>query len=547
MNRINKLFLFFGLLWACFTNSFAQEKLFFPSFNIEPGQRKQVPINLVNSQIVKGFQFDLILPDGISISNLSESVSKTERMDETFSILTNSTESGTLKLVCFSFQEHQISIGSGSIVKLVLDADSTFSGGDVMLKNIVLIDSSNCDIELTEQYLHVGSNEINTLSIDDFSMCSFQEKPVSVILSNETPITAFQFDMELPSALTIDKTSFKLSERCSSHSLSYKIDATGIIRIVCFSETSQLIASGNGPIIEFDVSTSLVNNETARIEIRSIKCTKDNAQEISIPDTTTVVSLTKDVYIPAKSIEINKHTLILEKTKSEQLTFSLLPTNSSVQIVTWSCSDSTIAKVSPDGLVKTYKEGEAWIFAHTIDGTNLSDSCHLSVIGKYLLTYCVDGKTVSSDSVLYGTTLIAKEGPTKKGYIFCGWDGLPVVMPAHDVTVTGIYYAIGDANGDGEINVSDFTAIASRIMGNPPASFVEKAADVNQDGEINVGDLTAVANIILHGSQKAPVQESQVAGNFQTPTNSADNCLVTDDEGFTVNVRICISQTFYSC
>ena len=61
-------------------------------------------------------------------------------------------------------------------------------------------------------------------------------------------------------------------------------------------------------------------------------------------------------------------------------------------------------------------------------------------------------------------------------------------------------YVLGDANNDGRVNVSDFTAIANCIMGTPPATFVEKAADVNVDGTINVADLTGVANIILHGA-----------------------------------------------
>ncbi len=55
---------------------------------------------------------------------------------------------------------------------------------------------------------------------------------------------------------------------------------------------------------------------------------------------------------------------------------------------------------------------------------------------------------------------------------------------------------MGDANGDGSIDVGDITAIVSRIQENAPASFVEKAADVNEDGNIDVGDITAVVTLI---------------------------------------------------
>lgn len=67
-------------------------------------------------------------------------------------------------------------------------------------------------------------------------------------------------------------------------------------------------------------------------------------------------------------------------------------------------------------------------------------------------------------------------------------------------TLTVSSYTLGDANNDGEISVSDFTAIANHILGNTPANFVEKAADVNTDGDISVGDLTGVANLILYQS-----------------------------------------------
>lgn len=66
--------------------------------------------------------------------------------------------------------------------------------------------------------------------------------------------------------------------------------------------------------------------------------------------------------------------------------------------------------------------------------------------------------------------------------------------------LTVVDYEFGDANNDKEINVGDYTAIASYIQGVKADDFVEDAADVNRDGIIDVGDLTGVANIILSAS-----------------------------------------------
>jgi hypothetical protein len=59
---------------------------------------------------------------------------------------------------------------------------------------------------------------------------------------------------------------------------------------------------------------------------------------------------------------------------------------------------------------------------------------------------------------------------------------------------------IGDATGDGMVDVSDYIGIANYILGNIPNGFNKKAADVNGDGVIDVSDYIGVANLILYGN-----------------------------------------------
>lgn len=58
---------------------------------------------------------------------------------------------------------------------------------------------------------------------------------------------------------------------------------------------------------------------------------------------------------------------------------------------------------------------------------------------KYKLTYLVDGAEYKSYEVEYMTPITPEPAPTKVGYTFSGWAGLPETMPAHDVTVTGTF------------------------------------------------------------------------------------------------------------
>jgi len=60
-------------------------------------------------------------------------------------------------------------------------------------------------------------------------------------------------------------------------------------------------------------------------------------------------------------------------------------------------------------------------------------------INSYTLSYMVDGAEYKTITILYGTTIIPETYPTKEGYTFSGWSEIPETMPAHNITVTGIF------------------------------------------------------------------------------------------------------------
>ena len=61
-------------------------------------------------------------------------------------------------------------------------------------------------------------------------------------------------------------------------------------------------------------------------------------------------------------------------------------------------------------------------------------------------------------------------------------------------------YIVGDVNGDGKVDVSDYIGVANHILGSTQEGFNEKAADVDGNGSIDVSDYIGVANLILTGS-----------------------------------------------
>ena len=76
------------------------------------------------------------------------------------------------------------------------------------------------------------------------------------------------------------------------------------------------------------------------------------------------------------------------------------------------------------------------------------------------------------------------------------------VLPTNNVLpvrLTG-KFLLGDINGDGKVDVSDYIGVANRILGQTPAGFIEKAGDIDGNGVIDVSDYIGIANIILTGS-----------------------------------------------
>ena len=67
-------------------------------------------------------------------------------------------------------------------------------------------------------------------------------------------------------------------------------------------------------------------------------------------------------------------------------------------------------------------------------------------------------------------------------------------------TLSIVSYMLGDINGDGKVDVSDYIGIANHILGDTPEDFIMNAADVDENGVIDVSDYIGVANIILSGS-----------------------------------------------
>lgn len=153
--------------------------------------------------------------------------------------------------------------------------------------------------------------------------------------------------------------------------------------------------------------------------------------------------------ILATSVALDQTEAELTEGETLQLTATVLPDDATDKTVTWASSDENVATVE-NGVVTAVAEGTATITATTVDGSNLSASCALTVNR--------------------------------------------LIIP-------------GDANGDNSIDATDYVATANYILGDIPEGFDISAIDFDNNGVIDVADLVGVTNMILNANATQPAPQ----------------------------------------
>ena len=73
-------------------------------------------------------------------------------------------------------------------------------------------------------------------------------------------------------------------------------------------------------------------------------------------------------------------------------------------------------------------------------------------------------------------------------------------LPSNPILLSASTYLVGDVNRDGDVTVTDVTALVDIILGGDaiePFVYDHVAADLNGDHTITITDVTALVNIIL--------------------------------------------------
>ena len=244
------------------------------------------------------------------------------------------------------------------------------------------------------------------------------------------------------------------------------------------------------------------------VENQILEAGNSTTMEINVNNfETNLVGFQMDLTLP-ESIGIENTGCALSSRitdEEQQLTINKLEdgkyrlTSTSLSLIPINGNDGTLLTLkltAEDGCIGGQATISNILFSTPESGEIIMDDESFGISIQYNLTYEVDDEEYKTFPVVYGTTVIPEDEPTKEGYTFSGWSEVPETMPAHDVVIMGRFYLYGDVNTDEEVDVVDVVDVARYVVATPSVKFREKLADLNYDNTVNIADAVVLVNYI---------------------------------------------------
>ena len=389
--------LLFLMLLALPLASRAKDTFYIEPVNVVPGESKTITLNLDNSQVFRGFQTDIELPEGLKIASKSNGnfdISLTDRGSSSFSVSSNLMSDGSVRILGYSTQGESIKGNQGALVRISVRASSDFSGGYIKLKNSIFSDVNNRDVNLDNSQLFVGTKEQNDVSVKGGEISPEVSKAFSFELSNESEMTAFQMDVVLPNGLSLDLNKTRLTGRCGNHQLQTKQLGNGKVRIICMSSDNTSISGKIGSVIDLWIKAEkgITGNQIVKLE--NIIFSDVKARTYRMDPFSFVVDVK---YVPVTSVSISESNMQLEVSDSRQLTASLLPENCTDKTILWKSDNEKVATVSDNGMIIARSAGQCSIIASTADNL-IQAKCVVTVVKIPLTAHVANTTKVYGDA-----------------------------------------------------------------------------------------------------------------------------------------------------
>ena len=174
-----------------------------------------------------------------------------------------------------------------------------------------------------------------------------------------------------------------------------------------------------------------------------------------------------------------------------QITATISPANASIQTLVWSTSDEKIATVTADGKVSPVALGECDITATSTDGSGISATCHVTVTPVVPTSITIDGANIHTLKTTGTLQLTATVTPDDTTYPDFTWSSLQPELAS--VSETGLVTAIAAGTVTIKATVDKYPDVYAEYQ----IVITDRLlGDANDNGTVNVADIVTIADFI---------------------------------------------------
>ena len=504
----------------------AEDKVTIGDFVISAGETKELSITLENEVAYAAFQFDLYLPEGMTISEYS---ADRARMPEGTDVSMSKVKNGSYKFIAAAMGRKDILGTSGGIVTVKVTADKDVSSGNLAgyFRKVKLSKLDGTGVTYEEMSFPITVLTPSTVTAKSYERAYGEENPefgfvveggaldgapqITCEATESSPVGTYDIIIKrgtetnyivtyVKGTLTITKTPLKITakdytikqgEALPTFEATYEGFKNGETSSVLTKQptitTTATSASAPG---EYDITVSGAEAQNYEISYVKGKLTITEADALTVTAKSYTIAYGDEIptfeYTSEGATMEGTPSITCEATKvSPAGTYDIIISKGSVTNynVTYVKGTLTIGKAPLKITAKDYtiKQGEALpAFEATYEGFKNSETS--TVLEKQPSI-----TTIATSASAPGEYDIIVSGAEAQNYEISYVKGKLTII------------ALGDANGDGKVDAADIADIVNYMMGKPTSTrvFNEEAADVNDDGVVNAADVVQIANIIL--------------------------------------------------
>lgn len=241
---------------------------------------------------------------------------------------------------------------------------------------------------------------------------------ISLENPNSQNYTAFQLDILLPKGFSVVEGSVELSSRMSDHAVSSAQIAPGNYRVMVYSMTNSAIAGNSGKVVSLMLQADAnVAYGNYNVLIAPIYVSSRNGVEEEFPEVMATLEYADTDVKPT-------YTLVYWVDGKEYSRSS------------YKEGEKILPPVTPKKEGHTFKE---WKGLPSVMPAHDLDVEAIFAINSYTLSYYHEDHLYDKQTYQFGAEIQAIQAPEKEGHTFQEWQGLPAVMPAHNVRVMSVY------------------------------------------------------------------------------------------------------------